>query len=686
MTLETVAVSGLLIGLCAYALLTVFFVYGLVRRITGRAALIAASITMAWFGVFLLLGSRPVTDMLEISAYAAWTLLLTRILGVGIEQLLNPAYRVQMSIAALTLLGYVIALVVLSLPLQFAALANSSVLKLFFCLIGIVTLEQVARNTRRDHEWNLKFLIIGLGIVYAYGFVLYADALLFKSVSFSLFAPQGFIYALATPFIAIASLRNRSQRMNVNLSRRFTFRTGTLLLAGGYLLIMGTAGYYVRFFGGEWGQVFQVFLVSAGLIGLAVIAASTQVRNAVRVAIVRNLYEYKYDYRDEWLRVTHELTQANADESLAHRSIHALSDLVHASSGAYWRLSSEGVLMPVLQIGVQQSNVPLSPAGSRSLLEFTTRLNWIIDLNEFRRAPETYAGLDLGLDLDHLKGARFIVPLTIEDRLFGIIAIGEPTTPLNLIWEDYDILKVVARQTAGFLALHYADSVLSASKQLRAMDQLSAFVMHDLKTVTAQLSLLLANAERHRSNPAFIDDMLKTTEHAVGRMTKLLDQLRSKDHPGTDSEWELVPIIEQVVHERSSQVPEPTLQPCASRVTITADRERLAAVLAHVVQNAQDATGADGNVRIAVDANPVWAIITVADTGHGMTQEFIDNELFAPFSTTKGVAGIGIGAYQCREYVRSLGGDVSVRSQQGIGTQFTLRLPRATIVADEVAP
>ncbi len=138
--------------------------------------------------------------------------------------------------------------------------------------------------------------------------------------------------------------------MNVNLSRRFVFRTGTLLLAGGYLIIMGTAGYYVRFFGGEWGDVFQVFLICASLIGLAVVAASTQVRNTLRLAIVRNLYEFKYDYRDEWLRVTRELTQANADEGLGLRAIHALTDLLHANSGAYWRLSNEGVLLPMAQM------------------------------------------------------------------------------------------------------------------------------------------------------------------------------------------------------------------------------------------------------------------------------------------------------------------------------------------------
>jgi putative PEP-CTERM system histidine kinase len=462
----------------------------------------------------------------------------------------------------------------------------------------------------------------------------------------------------------------------VNLSRRFVFRTGTLLLAGGYLLVMGTAGYYVRIFGGEWGEVFQVFLVSAGLMGLAVIGVSTQVRSALRQAIERNLYEYKYDYRDEWLRVTRELTQANPDEELGPRAIHALIDLLHAKTGAYWRMSNEGVLLPMTQLGGQW-NSPFSAASSKSLMSFFERFDWIIDLDEYRRSPAAYDGLDLSLDLDLLKGARFAVPLPIEDRLFGIVVIGPPMTPMNLIWEDYDILKIIARQSAGFLALHHADRVLSASKQLRAMDQLSAFVVHDLKTVSAQLGLLLRNAERHKTNPAFIEDMLKTTENAVGRMNKLVDQLRSRDQDSPQHKLDLITVVDQVVKDRGAQEPKPQLETFISSVSVHADAERLGSVIAHVIQNAQDATHPSGAVRVRIDSTPVWAIVTVADTGQGMSRDFLDNELFAPFATTKGVAGIGVGAYQCREYIRALGGDVSVRSQVGVGTEFTLRLPLA---------
>ncbi len=682
--LAPIAASGLLIGLGAYVVLTGFFVYGWMRRITGRAALAASILTASWFAAFIWLDSTTsLVDVAEVSAYAAWIFLLTRILGIESAQLRDPSYRGPVLVAAFAVVVYASTIAAALAPQMFD-FAWPVLSKLAFCLLGIVMLEQVARNTRRDHQWNVKYLIIGLAIVFTYGFVLYADTLLFRSMNLTLLAPQGWIYAIAAPFICIASLRNRSHRMHVNLSRRFVFRTGTLLLAGGYLLLMGTAGYYVRYFGGEWGDVFEVFLVSASLIAFAVVAVSGRARDLLRDAIARNLFEYKYDYRDEWLRVTRELTHVDPDESLAERAIHALTDLLRANSGAYWRLSSEGTFLPMASVNGPAIQ-PISPSGSKSLIDFFARLDWIVDLDEYRRSPQDYAGLDLGTDVELLRSARFMVPLQIDERLFGLIAIGQPGSPMELNWEDYDILKVIARQTAAFLALQHADSVLSASKQLRAMNQMSAFVVHDLKTISAQLGLLVRNAERHRDNPVFIDDMLKTVVHAVERMTKLVDQLRSTDRPQSAIVLDVTEIVRQVGRDRAVQKPVPVVETTELPLLVRADRERLAAVITHVVQNAQEATTADGVVRMRVGASAAWAIITISDTGHGMSAEFIENDLFSPFATTKGVAGIGIGTYQCREYIREIGGDVGVRSQPGVGSEFTLRVPLIRSAITETA-
>ena len=676
MTVEAFAIYSILAGLVAYLVLSIFFVVGLTRQITGRAALLASVATVAWLASLAVIGDRIATHLLEATMLVAWSVLAARILGVSVARINDPSYRTQTHLTG-ALLGSYIVYVVLLTPAQAATAGTIIVLgKLAFCLFGLVMVEQVARNTRRDYQWNLKLLTIGLGIIFGYGFVLYADALLFKSVSLTLFAPQGLLLAVAAPFIAIASLRNKSHRMHFNVSREFVFRSGTLVIGGAYLLIMGLAGYYVRFSGGQLGDVLQVLIIAAGLIGLVLLAVSTRIRSTLRVWLLRNLYEYKYDYRDEWLRVTRELTESSPDDTLADRAIHALGELVNCTAGAYWRLSPDGTLLPVAQLHTPWRE-PFSPASSASLAEFVSKRFWVIDLDEYRDNPDAYPGLTLNADLGHLPRARFLVPLMIQDQLFGVVGLAQPTPPPDLIWEDYDILKIVASQAAGFLALHYADEVLSASEQLRSMDQLSAFIVHDLKTVNAQLALLANNAPRHRDNPAFIDDMLHTVENAVQRTGRLVDQLRQRDEATQARQFDLRAALQGVVSERSAQSPAPVLTLDAGPVTVFGDENKLSSALAHIVQNAQDAAGDNGKVAIELSADDQWITVDVCDNGCGMTREFIHSKLFKPFTTTKGLAGIGIGAYQCREYIRGLGGDVAVESEPGKGTRFTLRLPVA---------
>jgi putative PEP-CTERM system histidine kinase len=217
------------------------------------------------------------------------------------------------------------------------------------------------------------------------------------------------------------------------------------------------------------------------------------------------------------------------------------------------------------------------------------------------------------------------------------------------------------------------------------MDQLSAFIVHDLKTVNAQLALLAKNAPRHRDNPAFIDDMLSTVENAVQRTGRLVDQLRQRTDAPPTQQFNLRELLESVVAERSSQAPVPALTVTDDSVVVSGDAGKLTSALAHIVQNAQDATGNNGEVGIELSHDEQWITVDVCDDGCGMTREFINSKLFRPFTTTKGLAGIGIGAYQCREYIRGLGGDVAVASKPGKGTRFTLRLPQASRDTTETA-
>jgi signal transduction histidine kinase len=114
-----------------------------------------------------------------------------------------------------------------------------------------------------------------------------------------------------------------------------------------------------------------------------------------------------------------------------------------------------------------------------------------------------------------------------------------------------------------------------------------------------------------------------------------------------------------------------------SDLHVQADADQLVTVFEHLLRNAQDATREDGTVVVTLGAEGRHCVVTVADTGCGMTPEFIQTRLFKPFDTTKGSRGMGIGAYQLREYIRSLGGSVEVASAPGRGTTFVVKLDKA---------
>jgi putative PEP-CTERM system histidine kinase len=186
---------------------------------------------------------------------------------------------------------------------------------------------------------------------------------------------------------------------------------------------------------------------------------------------------------------------------------------------------------------------------------------------------------------------------------------------------------------------------------------------------------MLGNAARHKANPAFVDDMLKTTENAVTRMKKLLAQLRDRQSAAPGATCRLDDVTHEAVSRRREQLPVPIVAGAVNGIELAADHARLVDVITHVIQNAQDATPKDGSVTVELGQDRSWATIAVRDTGTGMTPEFMEQSLFVPFATTKGVSGIGIGAYQSREYLRSIGGDLTVRSQVGKGSEFVLRIP-----------
>jgi putative PEP-CTERM system histidine kinase len=316
--------------------------------------------------------------------------------------------------------------------------------------------------------------------------------------------------------------------------------------------------------------------------------------------------------------------------------------------------------------------------GDSSLIDFLERRQWIIELDSCEKEPELYEGLVLPRWLQKIPRGWLCVPLLQGCHLLGFIVLAKPIVKQRLNWEDHDLLKTAGRQVASYVALLDTTDALTEARQFETFNRLSAYVVHDLKNITAQLTLLITNAARHKNNPAFMEDAIRTIENATAKMQRMLSQLRKGEPIVSESSlFNIGEVVKEVVVARIVARPRPVLKTVDGSLYLQANRDRFVAILAHLVQNAQEATSADGKVEITVYRDDHKAVIEVTDNGCGMDERFIQEHLFRPFDTTKGNAGMGIGVYEAREFTFALGGDIDVVSRPGSGTTFFLRLPLA---------
>jgi putative PEP-CTERM system histidine kinase len=260
------------------------------------------------------------------------------------------------------------------------------------------------------------------------------------------------------------------------------------------------------------------------------------------------------------------------------------------------------------------------------------------------------------------------------DELIGFVVLASARTIIDVNWEVIDLLKTTGQQAASYLAQMQATEALLEVRKFDAFNKMSAFVVHDLKNIVTQLSLMMKNAKRLGANPEFQQDMLMTVENSLERMRQLMLQLREgATPPGTAFGVNLGAIVGRVQAVAAARGRHLEVE-LMDGINARGHEERLERIIGHVVQNAFDATDPGGRVSLKLERAGGKARIVVTDTGHGMTQDFIRDRLFKPFQTTK-QAGMGIGAYESYQYVQELGGKIEVQSQVGQGTTVTLELP-----------
>jgi len=535
--------------------------------------------------------------------------------------------------------------------------------RLGLAVIGLLATENFYRNTTPESRWHINLLCVGLAGMFVYTIAIYADALLFRRVSELLWAGRGIVMVVAAPLFAVAAARNRDWAIDIHVSRAAVFHTTTLIGSGIFLLALAASGEVFRAIGPGWGELAEMTLVIGGVAAIGVMATSGSMRSRLRRILAENFFSHRYDYRQEWLRSIEILSTGLRPDTVQTRVIKAVAQIADSPGGVLWVRDLEGAAFQWAGSWNRPAVSFTEPVDSPFVTLFRDG-DWVVEFDRTDDRPDW---------LDEMGNAWLAVPLAQKGQLIGFVVLLRPRAPLKLNRETFDLLRIVARQAAIHLAEQRNAKALAESRELLDFGKRFAFVVHDLKNVTSQLAMILQNARHHRDDPEFHQDVLATVQTALDRINNLLTTLRSRQ--GQPMNGLIVPIDllkEQVAAIGRSRGLTIDLDHDDRSAAVAMEAEEFRSVITHLCDNAIDAS--DGQVQIRVRHEPMRVQIEVADSGKGMSAEFIRDRLFEPFGSTK-CDGMGIGAYQARELVRAAGGDLLVASRPGAGTTMRILLP-----------
>ncbi|HEX4636291.1 MAG TPA: XrtA/PEP-CTERM system histidine kinase PrsK [Rhizomicrobium sp.] len=547
-----------------------------------------------------------------------------------------------------------------------------TLIRMMMTILGFVMVENVVRNSSQAELWALKHWAIGFSAILVFQLLSRIPEFLTHEPDLNLAVAAPLVYVVALPFFVVSSTRLPQLKVRVHSSRTFIFHSTTLIAVGVMLQGIALAAWYVRTYGGSNGTALAVIVAFGGVAAVAALLVSAGVRSRVRRFINENFFSLKYDYRVEWEKTIRELT-VNPGQDTPERVLRILCDVMDTSGGAIWlyreswrqyipaaKRGDDAVLSPVTE---DDSRVEALRAGDEAFTRF-----------EDDRTAALFAPWQ-----KFVENAWIVVPMRYRSMVAGFAILNRPRAPRTLDWEDQSLVHLVAMQLAAHLVQEETAQSLADARQLEDFNKRFAFVVHDIKNTIGQLRLLVSNITKFGDVKEFRDDMVITLGNSVERLEGMLKSLAVVGQRPASAEphqaLDLINFLKEFGEEKCALGHNLVINTDISNTSLVrTDFAILHRVLEHVVSNALEASSPGVAVEISATAAKNTVLIAVSDQGPGMTQQFVNEELFRPLKTTKR-GGFGIGGYQVRELMRDLGGDVTVDSAVGQGTCVTLSLP-----------
>ena len=644
----------------------------------------ALGLTAFWCVIVAALG--PVSTLAifaETLRNLAWLQVLYRLFANdGRDQTLKP-----MRIVLLVLAGVVILqLVLLFVATNFAVAQSVSALvfqvsTMFHIMVAVgalALLHNLYVGAAPGFRPLLRWSAAGLAAMWAFDLNFYTVSYLSGGLPLELVAVRGLVFAIIAITLAIGAKRGAAN-IRLRPSRSVAFQSLSLLAIGSYLLLMVGIAKSIAALGGDSGRLVQVGFTFLATVVALLWLPSEKLRGWVRVTAIKHLFQHRYDYRAEWLRFTQTIGHGDSsNEPLHQRIVKAMADITDSPSGALLLPGEAGGFELAAQWEWRGLELPNDPISDK-LAHLFEQHNFILAVDDIRAGNDQHGELELlPAWIKNAEQAWAVIPLLHFEQITGVVLLSRPADPRQLDWEDFDLLKVAGRQIASYLAEQAGQEALMESARFDEFNRRIAFVMHDIKNLASQLSLLARNAERHAEKPEFRADMLVTLRNSADKLNGLLARLGRYGTNGAEQReaLNLCDLAKRVVSQYENVHPVSLTRMEDARVSVNA--EAFEQALIHLVQNAIDASGSESPVYLDVSSDGVRGRVEVVDSGAGMSPEFVRSGLFKPFVSSKN-GGFGIGAFEAREIVKAMGGRLEVDSREGLGTRFIASFPLSAV-------
>jgi putative PEP-CTERM system histidine kinase len=635
-----------------------------------RAFVTALLLTALWALAVAGIDARDVSTRIAESArniaWLAFMQALVRRDRTG-NAAIGAVYVVVMSVAAASAMLAIAGLVKVDRDALQAIDSARLVFRMMAAVSALVLvhhLYQAAPATRG----GIRLVVLALGALWGTDLFVFTTGYMQSSWPQALVAARGFAMAGVGLLLVVAV--HRSGDWTLSVSRSIAVRALSTVVLVLYAGLTALATNLADAYAGPYARIVQTGIVFGATTALITLLSTPWLRAWTKVTVAKHLFRHRYDYRAEWQRFTATLGTPG-DAPLAQRIVKAVADLTDSPGGLLLVLDGAG-----LGLGTAWNWTDMPHEQDEALARHLADGTRIIELDRVRagRAPaDEIASVPAWLRAR--TDAWAIVPLVHGGSLTGAIVLARPPVDRALDWEDFDLLRVAGRQAASYLAEDRAHAALADAARFDEFNRRFAFILHDIKNLVSQLTLVARNAERHADNPAFRADMVATLQDSSDRMNMLLARL--SQHNGARDEplqpIDVAALVDRVAKSRRAQH---AITVAAGPALARGHAARLEQVLGHLLQNGIEASNADAAIHITAATQDAQVVIDVIDTGTGMSPAFVRDQLFRPFVSTK-PAGFGIGAFEARQLVDAMGGTLAVDSREGEGTRFRITLPAA---------